>query len=159
VGIRVALGGGVSTGVAVGDMVVVANGIEVSGVAGGQGVGVGVGLSSSRGKRVGSVGSCCSVLQAIAVNSRIEEKAKQTALYRLINTTGERLLWSYKLQFTIGVAAITLLAVEEFPPLLMVVNQVGSAPIASVEYLPTFQWVRRRFPHKMLESHDLQIGS
>ena len=111
---------------------------------------------------VGSVGSgvgSCSRVQPIAVNNRIEEKAKHPALYRLINTTGERLLWSYKLQFTIGVAAIPSLAVEEFSPLPMVVNQVGSAPIASVEYLPTFQWGRRRFPHKMLESHDLQIGS
>jgi hypothetical protein len=74
----------------------------------GQGVGVRVGLSSSRGNDVGStvgirgskatgvtsmgsVGSCIgsSVLQAIAGNSRIEEKAKQPALSRLINTTGE----------------------------------------------------------------------
>ena len=73
----------------------------------GQGVGVEVGLSSSLGNAVGStvgtrglkatgvtsmgsgVGSCSRVLQAIAVNNRIEEKAKQPALYRLINTTGE----------------------------------------------------------------------
>jgi len=109
VGIRVGLGVGVATGVAVGDKIGVANGIEVSGVAVGQGVGVGVGLSSSRGKRVGrsvgtrgskatgvinmgSVGSGvgpCVVVQPIAINNRIEEKAKHPALNRLINTTGE----------------------------------------------------------------------
>ena len=73
----------------------------------GQGVGVGVGLSSNLGNAVGStvgtrgwkatgvtskgsgVGSCSRVLQAIAVNNRIEEKAKHPALNRLINTTGE----------------------------------------------------------------------
>ena len=75
----------------------------------GQGLGVGVGFSSSRGKGVGrsvgtrgskatgvtnmgSVGSrvgSCSRVQPIAVNNRIEEKAKHPALNRLINTTGE----------------------------------------------------------------------
>ena len=75
----------------------------------GQGVGVGVGLSSSRGNDVGatvgtrgwkatgvmstgSVGSgvgSCSRVQPIAVNNRIEEKAKHPTLYRLINTTRE----------------------------------------------------------------------
>ena len=74
----------------------------------GQGVGVGVGLSSNLGNAVGftvgtrgwkatgvrstgSVGSgvgSCSRVQPIAVNNRIEEKAKHPALYRLINTTG-----------------------------------------------------------------------
>jgi len=131
VGIRVALSVGVSTGVAVGDKVGVANGIV------GQGVGVGVGLSSSLGNAVGStvgtrgwkattvtnmasVGSgvgSCSRVQPIAVNNRIEAKAKHPALYRLINTTGGGVLWAYWLQFTIGVAAITLFVVEEFSPL------------------------------------------
>ena len=73
----------------------------------GQGVGVGVALSSNLGNAVGStvgtrgwkatgvtnmgsgVGSCSGVLQAIAINSRTEEKAKHPDLYRLINTTGE----------------------------------------------------------------------
>ena len=73
----------------------------------GQGVGVGVGLSSNLGNNVGftvgtrgwkatgvtskgsGVGPCSRVLQAIAVNNRIEDKAKHPALNGLINTTGE----------------------------------------------------------------------
>ena len=75
----------------------------------GQGVGVGVGLSSNLGNAVGStvgtlgwkatgvtsmgsVGSvvgCCSKLQPIPVNNRIEEKARHPALNRLSNATEE----------------------------------------------------------------------
>ncbi len=103
------LGAGAAVGTGKGMAVAVGRGKRVA-KAMGQGVGVRVGLSSSRGNGVGStvgtrgskatgvtsmgsvgssVGSCSGILQAIAVNSRIEEKANHPALNRLIITTGE----------------------------------------------------------------------
>jgi hypothetical protein len=99
-GLYVGVGTGVSTGK--GMAVAVDGGCVAKSM--GQGVGVGVGLSSSRGNDFGSTvgtrgskatgvtsmgsgGFGVGVLQAIAVNSRIEENARHPALNRSINTT------------------------------------------------------------------------
>ncbi len=101
------LGVGAAEGTGKGMAVAVGGGCVAKAM--GQGVGVGVGLSSNLGNAVGStvgtrgwkatgvtsmgsVGSGVgsgSKVQPIAVNNRIEEEAKQPALNRLINTTGE----------------------------------------------------------------------